>query len=216
MRSKYLAEFFGSFFLLMMIVGSGVMAERLASGNEALALLCNSLATGFGLFVVIRTLAPVSGAHFNPCVSLLKKLAGEISTVEFFGYILAQIPGAILGVLAVHGMFGLEVLQVSTHERNGFNLGLSEFFATFGLMFVVLSGSSRKDESLPVLVSCFVMSAYWFTSSTAFANPAVTLARAFTDTFCGIAPKSLPAFFLAQMTGAILAFLVFRRMKRSF
>ncbi len=213
MKSKYVAEFFGSFFLLMMIVGSGFMGEKLASGNEALALLCNSLATGFGLFVLIRTLGPISGAHFNPCVSFLKKLTGEISVVEFFGYILAQIPGSILGVLAVHAMFGLDLLQISTHDRNGMNLGMSEFFATFGLMFVILSGSSRRDESLPVLVSCFVMSAYWFTSSTAFANPVVTLARAFTDTFCGIAPGSIPAFLLAQMTGATLAFLVFRRLK---
>jgi len=204
------SEFFGSFFLLMMIVGSGVMAERLASGNEALALLCNTIATGLGLYVLIRVLGPVSGAHFNPCVSLVKKFRGEMRRGEFSGYLLAQVSGSILGVLVVHLMFGLDVFQISTHARGGFNLAISEFIATFGLMFVILFGTSRKDETLPAQVSCFVASAYWFTSSTAFSNPAVTLARTFTDTFCGIAPGSLVPFLVAQLAGAILAFGAFR------
>ena len=214
MKVRVFSEFFGSFFLLMMIVGSGVMAERLASGSEALALLCNSIATGLGLFVLIRVLGPVSGAHFNPCVSLVKKLQGEIMTGEFFWYLLAQVSGSILGVLLVHVMYGLDVFQISTHARGGFNLAISEFIATFGLMFVILAGSSRKDETLPVQVSCFVASAYWFTSSTAFSNPAVTLARTFTNTFCGIAPGSLAPFFGAQIMGATIAFGAFRLMNR--
>ena len=211
---RFFAEFFGSLFLLLMIVGSGVMAERLASGNEALALLCNTIATGLGLFVLIRVLGPVSGAHFNPCVSLIKRLEGEITIGDFFGYVLAQISGAVLGVLLVHLMFGLDVFQVSTHVRGGFNLAISELIATFGLMFVILAGASRKDETLPVQVSCYVASAYWFTSSTAFSNPAVTFARTFTNTFCGIAPGSLVPFFVAQIMGAILAFAAFRLLNR--
>jgi glycerol uptake facilitator-like aquaporin len=216
-KSKVWAEGFGTAFLLMIVVGSGIMAERLsglpsgpAAGQEALALLANSLATGFGLFVLIEALGPISGAHFNPVVSLTELLRGGLRFREFLGYGFAQIGGAIFGVIVTHLMFGLPALQIASKPRPGLPLLLSEFIATFGLIAVIALGRRASSTRLPVMVAAYITSAYWFTASTSFANPAVTVARMFTDTFCGIAPAQVAGFVLAQIGGALLARRFFR------
>lgn len=206
--NKIFAEFLGTAFLLMIVVGSGIMGDSLAQGNAAVALLANSLATGAGLFVLIQNLGPISGAHLNPVVSLVEALWGRLKKKDLLLYVAAQLLGGVVGVLVVHVMFGQAVLQVSAHERSGLNLGVSEFIATFGLICTISLAGRKHVEFAPVSVAAYITSAYWFTSSTSFANPAVTVARAFTDTFCGIAPAGAPLFIAAQIAGSLTAFLL--------
>jgi len=196
------AEALGTAFLLAAVVGSGIMAERLAGGNMALALLCNTLPTGAILTVLILMLGPVSGAHFNPAVSLAFALRREIGWGNAAGYMAVQILGAIAGVVAAHLMFDLPPFQAGTIVREGAGQWLGELVATFGLVLTILACVARNPAAVPYAVGLYITSAYWFTSSTSFANPAVTIARALTDTFSAIAPADAPAFIVAQMVGA--------------
>ncbi len=205
MKPEVLAEFLGTALLLAVVVGSGIMGERLAGGNDAIALLANSLATGAGLYVLIVTLGPVSGAQFNPAVSLCLALRGQQSWAVAGAFVAAQVFGAVAGVLLAHAMFAEELLQVSTHVRGGPGQWLSEFVATGGLLGVILLCLRHRPDALPQCVGLYIMAAYWFTASTSFANPAVTIARAMTDTFAGIAPASAPGFVAAQLAAAVLA-----------
>lgn len=191
MKIKFFSEFFGTAFLLMIVVGSGIMGETLANGNEAIALLANSLATGFGLFVLIQSLGSLSGAHFNPIVSFVEMLWGRLKKKEMILYWSAQFLGAILGVLIAHLMFHQELFQVSLKNRNEWHLGISEVIATFGLISTIALAGRRHVEFAPMTIAAYIASAYWFTSSTSFANPAVTIARILTNTFCGIAPSGV-------------------------
>jgi len=202
------AEFLGTAFLLAVVVGSGVMGERLAGDNTAVALLANTLATGAGLFVLIELFGPVSGAHFNPAVSLVFALRRELPAALALAYVAAQVAGGLLGVLAAHAMFDLPLLQVSMKARAGSGQALSEAIATFGLVLTILGLLRWRPALTAAAVGLYITAAYWFTASTSFANPAVTLARSLTDTFSGIAPASAPAFVAAQLVGAVAALLV--------
>jgi glycerol uptake facilitator-like aquaporin len=199
------AEFLGTAFLLVAVVGSGIMGERLAGGNEAIALLANSLATGGALVALILTFGPVSGAHFNPLVSAAFAAQGQSPWREAISYAGVQILGALGGVFAAHAMFGLSLLQWSTKPRPGVGLMWSEFLATFGLLAVILVGSRARPQAVPYAVAAYVTGAYWFTSSTSFANPAVTIARSLTDTFSGIQREYVGGFLLAQAVAAVVA-----------
>lgn len=199
---RLLAEGVGSAFLLATVVGSGVMGAKLSNGNIALALLANSLATAAILFVLIELFAPISGAHFNPAVSLAMAMRRKAGWSEAGVYAAAQLVGAVLGVFAAHLMFDLPLLQASATDRGGAAQWFSEFVATFGLLLTIFGAA--KQRTAPA-VALYIGAAYWFTASTSFANPAVTLARALTDTFAGIAPSSAPAFVLAQLGGAVAA-----------
>lgn len=200
---KLLAEGTGTALLLMMVVGSGIMAERLSGGNVAVALLANSLATGLGLYVLITLFGPVSGAHFNPLVSLAAALDKKVDRYTLLAYVLVQCIAAIVGVLAAHAMFALPLLQTSAHARSGMSQWFAEFIATAGLLLVIGVGVKRAASQVPALVACYIASAYWFTASTSFANPAVTIARALSDTFAGIYPLDVPGFLVAQLAGAL-------------
>jgi glycerol uptake facilitator-like aquaporin len=208
---KYLVEFLGTAFLLAMVVGSGIMGQNLSGGNEAIALLANSAATGAGLFVLIQCLGPISGAHFNPVVSLVEFLWGRLKRKDLIAYWIAQMAGALLGVVMTHVMFNLQIFQIAEKHREGFHLVLSEFIATFGLIGVIALQGKKRVEWAPLAVAAYIASAYWFTSSTSFANPAVTFARSWTNTFCGIAPSGVAAFMGAQIIGSISAFLLLRK-----
>jgi len=199
------AESIGTALLLAVVVGSGIMGERLAAGNAGIALLANSRATGAGLYALIVTLEPISGAQFNPAISLVASWHRALPRRRLGIYIGAQLLGALAGVMAAHAMFGLPLVQISTHERATAGEGLGEMIATFGLVLTVLLTSRFRKDATPLAVAAFITSAYWFTSSTSFANPAVTLARSITDTFAGIAPASVPMFLGAQLVGAALA-----------
>ena len=212
MKIKFLAELFGTAFLLIIVVGSGIMGEALANGNEAIALLANSLATGFGLFVLIQSLGFLSGAHFNPVVSFVEMLWGRLKKQEMLIYWSAQFLGAILGVLITHLMFGQELFQISLKSRNELHLGISEVIATFGLISTIALAERKHAAFAPMVIAAYITSAYWFTSSTSFANPAVSVARVFTNTFCGIAPSGLNIFVMAQFIGAILSFYLLRKL----
>jgi glycerol uptake facilitator-like aquaporin len=198
------AEGIGTFLLLATVVGSGIMGQRLAD-DEALALLANSVATGAGLVAYITVFGPISGAHFNPAVSLVERVNGTLRTTEFVAYVGAQLVGGILGVLVAHAMFGLPLLQESLHVRTGVGQWIAEGVATFGLVIVILGSATRVPERTPTLVGLYIVAAYWFTASTSFANPAVTIARSLTDTFSGIRPVDVPGFAAAQLAGALLA-----------
>ena len=206
----FVAELVGTTFLLAAVVGSGIMGERLANGNVALALLANTFATGATLIALILTFGSVSGAHFNPAVTLADASQGGLQWRAVPGYLVAQLVGAWAGVLVAHAMFGEALVQVSRHARGGFPQVVSEFVATFGLLSVIWGCSRRRSESVPIAVGLYIVGAYWFTASTSFANPAVTVARAFTDTFAGIRPADAPGFILAQLLGAATATLMFR------
>ena len=195
----------GTAFLLAAVVGSGIMAARLAGGNGALALLCNTIATGAILTVLILTLGPVSGAHFNPAVSLAAALRGDLTARATAVYIGAQLTGAVAGVWAAHLMFELPVLQISLTTRTGFGQWLAEAIATFGLLLTILGCSARSPAAVPYAVGLYITSAYWFTASTSFANPAVTIARSLSDTFAGIGPSGVLAFIAAQLVGMLAA-----------
>ena len=196
--------------LLAAVVGSGIMAERLANGNVAIALLANTIATGAVLVALILTFGPISGAHFNPAVTLADATQHGLSWRIVPAYILAQCIGAVVGVVAAHGMFGLPVLSLSTHVRSGPAQIFSEFVATFGLLAVIWGCSRTRISSVPYAVGAYITAAYWFTGSTSFANPAVTIARSLTNTFAGIRPHDVCGFIIAQLAGAAAATLLFR------
>ena len=202
---RMLAEFIGTAALLMVIVGSGRMGELLAQGNAAIVLLANSTATGLALYVLIALFAPISGAHFNPVVSLALALRRAIGWREMFAYLPVQIGGAIFGVMLAHVMFGLDAVTWGTKMRSGAGIWLSETIATIGLLLTLLLGHRARPAQVPALVGAYIAAAYWFTASTAFANPAVLIARAFTTTFAGIRPIDVPGFLFAQMAGVLLA-----------
>ena len=209
------AEAIGTAFLLAAVVGSGIMAERLAGGNVALALLANAIATGGALFALILVFAPWSGAHFNPVVTLALAIGGEIRWRDVLAYIGAQLVGAILGVWLAHLMFDRPIIEWSAHAREGIGQWTGELVATFGLLLVIESGRRAFARSLPAAVAAYITAAYWFTSSTSFANPAVTLARSLTDSFAGIAPSDVPGFVFCQCLGAAAAVGFVRWLERS-
>lgn len=210
MVRRVVTEAVGTAFLLIAIVGSGIMAERLAGGNVAIALLANSIATGTALGALILAFGPISGAHFNPVVTLACALQLETEWRAVPGYIAAQLIGAFAGVAAAHAMFGLPLFFTSRHVRSGHALVWSEFVATFGLLSVIWGCSRARSSAIPFAVGAYIAAAYWFTSSTSFANPAVTLARAASDTFAGIRPTDAPPFVIAQLAGAGAAVMFFR------
>ena len=201
----YLSEYLGTTFLLMIVVGSGIMGQSL-SDNDSITLLANTIATGAGLIVLIWMFDKISGAHFNPAVSVVMFANGELSSRNFILYGLLQVSGAISGTLLANYMFGLDALQVSVNSRSGLNLYISEIVATFGLLLVILRVRTVRSELVAPAVGLYITSAYWFTSSTSFANPAVTIGRMFTDTFTGIDPGNVLFFITAQFIGAFLAF----------
>ena len=205
MRPQYLAEFIGTLMLVMAVVGSGIMAENLAGGNVGLALLANTIATGAMLYVIITLFGPVSGAHFNPAVTMIMWRLGRISAADSLAYVILQITGGIAGTLLAHAMFDIDILQVSTNSRSGAAQYFAEVVACCGLVLTILVGLRSRAEAIPALVASYIMAAYWFTASTSFANPAVTIARTFTDTFSGIHPADTGPFILAQLVGAGLA-----------
>jgi glycerol uptake facilitator-like aquaporin len=196
------AEGIGAFFLFACVIGSGIMAEKLSVGNVAVALLANTVATGAILFVLITILGPISGAHMNPAVSLVAASRRELSWSDAAAYILAQFAFGILGAWAAHLMFGLSTLQLSVKSRTGLGQWTGEFIATFGLILTILGTVRFRREWVPATVALYITAAYWFTSSTSFANPAITVARSLTNTFAGIAPHDVPLFVLAQLLGA--------------
>jgi len=210
---RLVAEGLGTALLLAVVVGSGIMAERLTQ-DVAVALLANTIATGAGLAVLITILGPISGAHFNPAVTLVFALKRALSARMAAAYASAQIAGGVAGVWLAHLMFAEPALQVSTRLRDGPALALSEGVATFGLIGVILAGVRFRPQAVPALVGLYITAAYWFTASTSFANPAVTLARSLSDSFAGIAPSSAPAFIAAQFAGAAAALVVFRWLLR--
>ena len=206
MIRQLFAEALGTALLLISVIGSGIMAVNLADGNVALALLANAIATGCMLYVIITTLGPISGAHFNPAVSLAFYLRGDLPASLLLAYPVAQVIGGILGVWACHAMFDLPILQWSTTmHRTGGAQWFSEGIATFGLLFVIFGGIRSRPEVVPTLVALYITGAYWFTASTSFANPAVTIARGFSDTFAGINPGHIPMFILAQIIAVAVA-----------
>ncbi|HEX8884029.1 MAG TPA: MIP/aquaporin family protein [Noviherbaspirillum sp.] len=207
---RLVGEFLGTAFLLAVVIGSGIMGERLAGGNVAVALMGNTLATGAGLIALILTFGPVSGAHFNPAVTLGDVYFGHIHWPHALLYVLAQIAGAFAGVAAAHGMFGQALFFASQHARTGPAQWWSEFIATFGLLAVIISCSRTRPSVTPFAVAAYITAAYWFTSSTSFANPAVTLARAASDTFAGIRAQDTPGFIAAQLLGAAAAVITFK------
>jgi glycerol uptake facilitator-like aquaporin len=209
LKRRLVAESLGTFFLVMAIVGSGIMAQELAGGNDALALLCNAMATGAVLFVIITIFVSVSGAHFNPAVSLVMWLRGDLDRKQAIAYIAVQIVGGCLGAIVAHLMFGMEPVQFSETARTGMGQWFGEFVATFGLIATILGCVRFNMAMIAPAVGLYISSAIWFTSSTSFANPAVTIARAFSDTFTGIAPHHVPAFLVAEVLGAIAAGVLF-------
>ncbi len=204
------AEAVGTAFLLAAVVGSGIMGERLAGGNVAIALLANTLATGAMLATLILTFGPISGAHFNPAVTLADASQGGLAWREVPGYLTAQLVGAFAGVAAAHLMFGEAVFSASRHVRSGGAQMFSEFVATFGLLCVIWGCARLRSSAVPFAVGAYITGAYWFTASTSFANPAVTLARSASDTFAGIRPADAPGFIVAQLVGAAVATALFR------
>lgn len=210
LRRSVVAEFIGTAMLLATVVGSGVMGERLAGGNVAVALLANTLATGAGLIALIATFGPTSGAHFNPLVTFTDFALGRCDARKAWLYLAAQVLGGIAGVLAAHYMFELSWLTPSAHVRTGTHQWWSEVVASFGLLTVILNVAKTRPDFVPVAVGSYITAAYWFTASTSFANPAVTIARSLTDTFSGIRPVDAPGFILSQIVGAFLAFALFR------
>lgn len=203
------AEGLGTAFLVSIVIGSGIMGERLANGNDAVALQANTLATGAGLVVLILMFGPVSGAHFNPAVSFVMALNRKLNWADCAAYALVQFAGAIAGAWAAHAMFGEPIVQISHKARDGIALGFSEIVATFGLVGTIMTVSASRPAAVPAAVGLYIGSAYWFTASTSFANPAVTAARTLSDSFAGIAPHSVAPFMAAQILGATSAFFVF-------
>lgn len=207
---RLVAEFVGTGFLVAAVVGSGIMAERLANGNVALALLANTIATGAALVALILTFGPISGAHFNPAVTVADAMEGGLPWSQASAYVIVQVLGGFSGTVVAHLMFGLPAVSVSRHVRSGGSQLLSEFVATFGLLSVIWGCSRVRSSVVPFAVGAYITAAYWFTASTSFANPAVTIARSLSDTFAGIRPADVPLFILAQVFGALAATWLFR------
>jgi glycerol uptake facilitator-like aquaporin len=207
---RIVAEATGTAMLLAAVVGSGIMAERLSGGNQAIALLANTIATGAALVALILTFGPISGAHFNPAVTLADASQRGLAWRDVPGYVIAQGAGAVLGVWMAHAMFEQPLFMLSQHARSGASQMFSEFVATFGLVAVIWGCSRRRSSAVPFAVAAYITAAYWFTASTSFANPAVTFARALSDTFAGIRPIDVPGFVVAQFGGAMAATLLFR------
>jgi len=205
LRLRAFAEALGSMLLFACVIGSGVMAERLAGGNAAVALLGNTLATAAMLLVLVSTLGPVSGAHLNPAVTLIAAVRGELPSRDAAAYVVAQLAGGLIGVLLAHAMFDMPLWEVGSKVRTGPGQWLSEGVATFALVLAILGGVRHKPAWVPVIVASVITAGYWFTASTSFANPAITLARALTDSFSGIRPVDVPAFIAAQFAGALVA-----------
>ena len=212
LHQKVAAEAIGSALLLATVVGSGIMAEGLAQGNVAVALLANAIATGAMLYVLITALGPVSGAHFNPAVTLVFALRREVPVRHAAAFVAAQLVGTVCGAVLAHAMFGQALLQVSHHARSGPAQWLSEVVATFALVLTILGTLRSRPDAVPVSVALVIVAAYWFTASTSFANPAVTVARSLSDTFAGIAPADVPPFIAAQIVGAVLGLMAAERL----
>jgi glycerol uptake facilitator-like aquaporin len=212
LRSRVAAEFLGTGFLVAAVVGSGIMAERLSAGNAAIALLANTIATGAALVALILTFGPISGAHLNPVVSVADAFEGGLPWSETLPYILAQLTGGIAGTILAHAMFGLPLIALSRHVRTGPAQFLSECVAAFGLLSVIWGCSRSRSSSVAFAVASYITAAYWFTASTSFANPAVTIARSLSDTFAGIRPVDVPLFIVAQFLGGLGATLLFRKL----
>lgn len=204
-RQSYFSEFLGTALLVCTVVGSGIMAERLSAGNDGVALLANTLATGAILVVIITLFAPLSGAHFNPIVTMVVTLQKEMTYNQAWRYIIVQISGGVVGTWLAHAMFEADIIQLSGNMRAGLPQYGSEIVASFGLLMVILIGRKHQPQSVAMLVGLYIIAAYWFTASTSFANPAVTIARTFTDSFSGISYNDTPYFILAQIVGAIIA-----------
>lgn len=209
-KKLFVAEFLGTFFLLAVVVGSGIMGERLSNGSVGLALLANSIATGAGLVVLIMMFGSISGAHFNPLVSVAEYVHSRISKANLITYLVAQLSGAVAGVIVTHLMFGESWVSFSTKDRGGLALMLSEFVATFGLIMVIRTLSVSRKDDIPFAIGLYITAAYWFTSSTSFANPVVTIARSLTTTFTGIQPSNILGFIVAQILGTVFAEIVFK------
>jgi len=207
----YLSEFTGTAMLLATVIGSGIMGETLANGNTAIALMGNTIATGSILYVLITVFGPISGAHFNPAVTIAMLISKKISIKDALIFIILQILGAGLGVMIAHGMFGLEILQISSKLRQGPSQGFSEVIATFGLILIIFGGLKVRPEAIPALVGFYITSAYWFTASTSFANPAVTLARSLSNTFAGISPNNIVMFISCQFIGMLVALIIIKK-----
>lgn len=212
LAQRLAAEALGTSLLLATVVGSGIMGERLAGGNAAIVLLANAIATGCALYVLITIFGPVSGAHFNPLVTLVERARGNMVSKDAALFIGTQAVAAVIGVFIAHAMFELPMVSLSQHARTGGAQWFSEFVATFGLLTIILQGAKARPTALPALVAAYITAAYWFTSSTSFANPAVTFARALTDTFSGIRIIDAPMFILAQLVGTVSAYGLFRWM----
>ena len=213
--ARLIAELIGTMFLLATVIGSGIMAENLSGGNDGVALLANTIATGAILCVLITVLAPISGAHFNPAVTLAFLVRRELTWDLSLLYIVMQVIGGLLGCWLAHVMFEADIFQFSTKARTGLGQWVAEIVATFGLVATILGALQVKAKAIGALVGLYISAAYWFTASTSFANPAVTIARSFTDTFSGIAPLDMPAFIVAQIVGAMLAVGVFVMLRKS-
>ena len=207
----YLSEFTGTAMLLATVIGSGIMGETLANGNTAIALMGNTIATGSILYVLITVFGPISGAHFNPTVTIAMLISKKILMKDALIFIGLQILGAGLGVMIAHGMFGLEILQISSKLRQGPSQGFSEVIATFGLILIIFGGLKVRPEAIPALVGFYITSAYWFTASTSFANPAVTLARSLSNTFAGISPNNIIMFISCQFIGMLVALIIIKK-----
>jgi glycerol uptake facilitator-like aquaporin len=210
LAARLTAEFLGTAFLVSAVVGSGIMGERLAAGNAAIALLANAIATGAALVALISTLGPISGAHLNPVVTLADVIENSLLWRDALSYIAVQFAGGVSGAIAANLMFALPWYSLSSHERHGWSLVLSEFIATFGLMSVILGCARFRSERIPFAVASYITAAYWFTASTSFANPAVTIARTLSDTFAGIRLCDVLPFLMAQIAGALSATFLFR------
>lgn len=207
----YLSEFTGTTMLLATVIGSGIMGETLANGNVAIALLGNTIATGAILYVLITIFGSISGAHFNPAVTIAMLVAKKISNKDALIYIFLQTLGAVAGVMIAHGMFDQEIIQISSKLRQGVSQGFSELIATFGLILVIFGGMKVRAEAVPALVGFYITSAYWFTASTSFANPAVTFARSFSNTFAGISPNNIVMFISCQLIGMLIALFIYKK-----
>ena len=214
-NSSHISEFVGTFFLTAVVVGSGIMAENLSQGNHAVSLLGNTIATGAILFVLIKCFSSISGAHFNPVVSLVFLIKKEIALLDILKYVFFQFLGALLSVASVHYYFGQQIIQISTNSRGGTEMIFSEVIATFGLIITILFVRKNNSKDVASAVALFITAGYWFTSSTSFANPAVTVARIFTDTFTGISPASVFNFIIGQLIGSFLALTFYNRIEKN-
>ena len=214
-NSSHISEFVGTFFLTAVVIGSGIMAENLSQGNHAVSLLGNTIATGAILFVLIKSFSSISGAHFNPVVSLVFLIKKEIALPDILKYVSFQFLGALLSVASVHYYFGQQIIQISTNSRGGTEMIFSEVIATFGLIITILFVRKYNPEDVASAVALFITAGYWFTSSTSFANPAVTVARIFTDTFTGISPASVFNFIIGQLIGSFVALIFYNKIEKN-